>query len=312
MKNLNKIKVSLIIPVYNVESYLCKCLKSAITQTLKDIEIIVVNDGSTDSSGTIIKSFLDIDKRIVLIDKENGGLSSARNMGIKVAHGEFIAFLDSDDSIEPTFLEKMYCYAKETNSDIVMCNYSKVIEKNGHIISGYRNIKNNTVFSSEEAVHKIILDLSIQNYAWDKIYKRNLFIEHNIFYPVGMYYEDMPTTFRLFFYANQVAYLNEYLYNYLQRENSITKSFNEKHIEDVLKALYLMKEFMLDNGIYLKYSKEYRFFCNKNLVIFTHNIIMKYRADKYTLKEAIKYLSTRISILKNDIVIKDDKIIVED
>lgn len=299
---LEEIKVSLIVPVYNVESYLYKCLWSATNQTLQDIEIIVINDGSTDLSLDVIKSFVNIDKRIIFLNQNNQGLSCARNAGIKVAKGEFIAFLDSDDSIESTFLEKMYNYAKKTNSDIVMCNYCRLSEKTNHSVPARRNLKSN-IFSSEEAVHKIILDLSIQNYAWDKIYKRNLFIDNNIFYPKGMYYEDMPTTFRLFFYANQIAYLDEFLYNYLQRQHSITKTFSDKHIEDIIKALYLMKEFMLDNSIYLKYQKEYKFFCYKNLVIFTHKILLEYKPDRFTIKEAMKYLCNQINTLKNDIIV---------
>lgn len=300
---MEDIKVSLIIPVYNVERYLYRCLYYAVNQTLKNIEIIIINDGSTDLSLNIINEFLAKDKRITLINQENQGLSAARNAGILCANGEYIAFLDSDDSMEITYLEKMYNFAKATDSDIVMCNYCKVNEKNGHISPIKRNIKQ-TIFSSEDAVHKIILDISIQNYAWDKIYKRSLFIDHNIFYPKGMYYEDMPTTFRLFYYANQVAYLDEFLYNYLQREQSITRTFSDKHIDDIVKALYLMKDFMLDNGIYIKYQKEYKFFCYKNLIIFTHSILTKYKSDQYNIKEAIKYLSSQVKMLKNDIIIK--------
>lgn len=305
---MSNIKISLIIPVYNIETYLYKCLDSAINQTLNEIEIIIVNDGSTDSSIDIINQFLTIDKRIIFINQENQGLSCARNAGIKISKGEFIAFLDSDDSIENSFLEDMYNVAKKTNSDIVMCNYIKIFEKNGHISLAKRNIKQN-IFSNEEALHKIILDLAIQNYAWDKIYKRDLFINNNIYYPKGMYYEDMPTTFRLFFYANQVAYLDKFLYNYLQRENSITKTFGDKHINDIIKALYLMKDFMLDKGIYLKYQNEYKFFCYKNLMFFTHKILTKYKSGQYTIKEAIKYLSSQVNMLKNDVIVKEDKII---
>lgn len=302
---MNDIKLSLIIPVYNSESYLHKCLESAVNQTLKQIEIIIVNDGSTDSSVDIIKDFIAVDNRIVFINQQNLGLSCARNAGIKIAKGEFIGFLDSDDSLDSTFAQKMYAYAKETSSDIVMCDYFKVIQKPPYNIVIHKNIKN-TIYSSSEALHKIILDLSIQNYAWDKIYKRNLFIDNNVFYPEGMYYEDMPTTFRLFYYANQVAYIEQPLYYYLQRKNSITRTFSDKHIDDIIKALYLMKEFMLDNSIYLKYQKEYKFFCYKNLVIFTQAILINYKPDKYTIKEAIKYLSSQINILKNDIILKEE------
>lgn len=299
---MNEVKLSLIIPVYNVESYIYKCLESAINQTMREIEIIIVNDGSTDSSETIIMEFIQKDDRIVYISQHNQGLSCARNAGIKRAKGEYIAFLDSDDWIEPTFLEDMYNQAIITNSDIVMCNYSRVFEKTGKVSPVHRNIKD-TIFSSEEAVHKIILDISIQNYAWDKIYRKNLFIDNNVFYPMKMYYEDMPTTFRLFFYANQIAYVDKSLYNYLQRDNSITRSFGDKHINDIIHALYLMKDFMLDNGIYLKYQKEYKFFCTKNLIFFTHNILTKYKSDKYTIKESIKFLSSQINMLSKDVVI---------
>ncbi len=301
---MNEVKVSLIIPVYNVQNYLYNCLKSAVNQTLKDIEIIIINDGSTDLSIDIIKNFIKCDERIIFINQQNQGLSHARNVGIKKAKGEYIAFLDSDDTIDITFLEKMYNNAKETNSDVVMCNYVRVIDKSNKVYSINRKLKQN-IFSSKEAVHKIILDISIQNYAWDKIYKRSLFIDNNIFYPEGIYFEDMPTTFKLFFYANQISYIDEFLYNYLQREKSITKTFSDKHINDIIKALSLMKEFMLDVGIYLKYQKEYKFFCYKNLMFFTQNILFKYKSDKYTIKQSLKFFCNQVNMLKNDIIIKE-------
>ena len=121
-------KVSVIIPVYNVEDYLEKCLDSVINQTLKDIEIIVVNDGSPDNSQKIIDKYRKKDKRIISVMKENGGQASARNLGIKKSHGEFLCFVDSDDWIELDMLEVLYNNAKENHSDIVTCDYFRVMD----------------------------------------------------------------------------------------------------------------------------------------------------------------------------------------
>lgn len=191
---MNRIKVSLIIPVYNVEEYLEKCLKSAFMQTLKDIEIIAVNDGSTDNSLSILNKYQKIDDRLVVVTQENQGLSGARNTAIKIAKGEFLLFLDSDDYIDLEMAESMYNKAIENNLDIVICRYNQVDDEG---ISLYKSAITND-FSKEDHF-KRILSAKSSSMACDKLFKRELFIENNIFFPPNLYHEDVYTIYKLFY-----------------------------------------------------------------------------------------------------------------
>ena len=222
-------KVSVIVPVYNVEDYLEKCLNSLVNQTLKEIEIIVVNDGTPDNSQEIIDKYAKKYKNIKAYIKENGGLSDARNYGIKKAKGEYIAFVDSDDYVTKDMYEKMYQKAKSGNFDIVVCNSINVYENNNQI-----EIKSNLNYA----------DNPIQNYlisapmACTRIYKKELF--DNIEFKKGIYYEDLELTPKLVKYTNKIDFLDEGLYYYYQRSGSIMKQkeWNDKllHIFTVLES----------------------------------------------------------------------------
>ncbi len=260
-----EIKVSLIIPVYNVEKYLYRCLFTAVNQTLEDIEIIVINDGSTDNSLEIIKLFALCDRRIKIVDQANHGLSYARNIGISMARGKYIAFMDSDDFASTNFLEKMYVKAEKEEAQIVICNYKRVRESSKKIyMSPRKRIGAATALTSEEALKALLMDLKINNYVWDKLYRRELFADHEIRFPVGASYEDLATTYKLFFYAKKIVCINDCLYYYLNRSTSITKSFQIKHADDIVQALSGMQEFLRQNGVFDSYEKEYRFLCSKN------------------------------------------------
>ena len=172
-------KVSLIIPVYNVENYIEKCLNSVVNQTLKDMEVIIVNDGSKDSSKQKIEKYLKKYPTIKYLEKENGGLSDARNYGMPYATGEYVAFLDSDDYVEKTMYEEMYNLGKKENADMVECDFvweypNKKREDIGEI---YNNKK--------EMIEKG------QVVAWNKLIKREILKKTNIKFPVGLRYEDI-------------------------------------------------------------------------------------------------------------------------
>ena len=221
------IKVSVIVPVYNVEKYIEKCLDSLVNQTLKEIEIIVVNDGSPDNSQKIIDKYAKKYKNIKSYIKENGGLSDARNYGLKKATGEYIAFIDSDDYIDREMLYKMYNHAIKEELDIVVCDTINVYEDGKEIY-----IKSNHNFSNN----------SIKNYiisppmACSRLYNKKLFNRHN--FKKGIYYEDLELTPKLVKETKKIGYVNEGLYFYLQRSGSIMKQqeFNEKLL-DIFKVL---------------------------------------------------------------------------
>lgn len=250
------VKVSVIVPIYGVEKYLDKCLKSLVNQTLDEIQIICVNDGSPDNSQEIINNYIaKYPDKVLGLKKENGGLSDARNYGIPYAQGEYIAFCDSDDWVESTMYEHMYKKAKEDNSDIVICQINDVYEKSGNIIKGgFESPKESfNLHNNKQAL------FGLSPVAWDKIYKKNLFLDNQIVYPKGLKYEDVGTTPMLFLKANVISGVDDYAYNYLQRDSSITKAF-DKSIFDKLSSLERVKNYYIDQGEYEFFEVELEYF----------------------------------------------------
>jgi len=243
-------KISVIIPIYNVEQYLKKCVDSVLDQSFHNFEIIAVNDGSTDNSLQILESYSD--DRIQIITQENQGLSGARNTGIKAASGEYIAFLDSDDYLEQTTLADLYKRATKKDSDIIVFRYRQVDDL-GEILytSGITD-----TFSKDQHFRRILAAQS-SSMACDKMYKRSLWVEHDILFPPNLYHEDVATIYKLFYYAGSISVIEKPFYNWLKREGSISKSISEKHISDVEKILESTKLFLLKNKIFNTYEKEY-------------------------------------------------------
>lgn len=247
-----KPKVSLIIPVYNVKKYLKKCLDSAINQTLKEIEIIVVNDGSTDGSLAICEEYEKNDSRLKLITQENGGLSAARNNGIKAAKGEFLVFLDSDDYLDLVTLEESYQKAKNENLDIVIYRYNQVND-DGEIVFTNKIKSSHT----QDVLKRRVFAAQKSPMACDKFYKTTLFTEHNIYFPISYYHEDVYTTYKLIFFAKKIGVIEKAYYNWLIREGSISKRISAKHINDILNSLVDMKQFLVKKNSFTKYETEY-------------------------------------------------------
>ncbi len=234
---MEKIKVSIIIPIYNVENYLDKCLTSVVEQEYKNIEIICVNDGSKDKSEEIVLKYKEKDKRIIYIKKENGGLSSARNVGIDKASGDYICFVDSDDWISKDYVSKLMESIIENNSDIAICNI-KQLYSDGKEKEVTFKISNNKVLNSHDALKELFIGNVLQNHAVNKVYKISLFRDNKIYFPIGKIYEDVFTTYKLFMVSSKISLINDYLYFYLQeREGSIlSKKFNDKRL-DLLDAI---------------------------------------------------------------------------
>jgi glycosyltransferase involved in cell wall biosynthesis len=212
------LKLSIIVPIYNVENYVRQCINSILNQTYTNFELILVDDGSTDKSGKICDEYSIKDTRIKVIHKENGGLSSARNSGLDIATGDLIGFIDGDDFIEDDMYEVMYQLLVEFNADIVECNFKKVMEKslnpleNDEIYDGKIEIGDNWF------ALKKLLEQPIRNVAWNKLYKRELFV--NLRYPNKLY-EDGFLTYKLFYKQKKYVFVNLDKYNYVQREDSI-------------------------------------------------------------------------------------------
>lgn len=219
-------KISIIVPVYNVEGYLRKCVNSILNQTIKNIEIILVNDGSKDNSGDICDEYKKKDNRVVVIHKENGGLSSARNAGLEIATGELIGFIDSDDWIEPDYFQILYEGLIKNNADI---SVMKLI-----YITNHEKIEFNTEkkekwveLTRHKAIESFFSNNFIENSACNKLYRSNLF--EGIRYPEGMLMEDKATTYKLIHKANLVVVNLSKKYHYYLRNDSIMQcEFNKR------------------------------------------------------------------------------------
>lgn len=222
-------KVSVIVPVYNVEKYIKKCLDSLVNQTLDGVEIIVINDGSPDNSQMIIDEYVKKYKNVKSYIKENGGLSDARNYGIKKATGEYISFVDSDDYIKKDMLEKMYNYAIKEDLDVVVCDSINVYDNGSEIL-----IKSNNNYSDNDVRNYIISPPM----ACTRLFKKTIF--DKIQFKKNIYYEDLEMTPKVVNITDKIGFVSEGLYYYVQRDGSIMKQnvFNKKllNIFDVLKS----------------------------------------------------------------------------
>ena len=237
-------KVSIIVPIYNVEKYLPKCLDSLVNQTLDDIEIILVNDGSTDNSGIIAKQYYENHKnKIKYLEKENGGLSDARNFGIPYATGEYIAFLDSDDYIEIDSYKQMYEKAKEEDADYIECDF--IWEYPNKQIIDKRLSYNN----------KQEMLTNVRVVAWNKLIKREIIIKNNLKFPKGLRYEDIEFTYKLIPLLNKVSYIDNPFIHYVQRNNSIANVQNEK-TADIFAILENVEKYYIEKNLYNEYKDQ--------------------------------------------------------
>ena len=225
-------KISVIVPVYNVENYLEKCLNSLVNQTIQDIEILVINDGSKDQSQKIIVQFAtQFPEKIKAFEKENGGLSDARNFGLDRATGDFIGFVDSDDYVTETMFEEMYQLAQKNNAEIVICNLQKVNE-HGEITQKLTQIPNMPEKIVLKDYFSVFSDASY--FACNKIFRKELFLTKR--FKKGVHFEDIQLIPQLFLESSIIAQTQYFHYQYLERSDSITKTHTEKGL-DILKAV---------------------------------------------------------------------------
>ena len=268
-------KVSVIVPIYNVEKYLPKCLDSLINQTLDDIEIILVNDGSTDNSGNIAKEYkAKYNDKFIYLEKENGGLSDARNFGIPYAKGEYIAFLDSDDYIEEDAYEKMYEKVKKEDADYIECDF----------IWEYPNKQ--IIDKRIEYIDKKDMVAKVRVVAWNKLIKRELIIKNNITFPKGLRYEDIEFTYKLIPFLQKVSYIDKPFVHYVQRNNSIANVQNEK-TADIFIILDNVEKYYKEKNLYDEYKEQIEYNYARYLLCSSLKTMCKV-GDKAKRKELIK------------------------
>lgn len=279
-------KVSVIVPVYNVEKYLEKCLDSLVNQTLKDIEIIIVNDGSPDNSQEIIDKYVKKYSNIKAYQKENGGLSDARNYGIKLATGDYIAFLDSDDYVRTDMYKKMYEKAVGGNFDMVVCDINYIFENSDEVQRAYSNLKTDTT-----DIKKVMLN--IYPAAWNKIFKRKLF-QTGIEFKKGVWFEDVEFIYRMLPHVKTIGVIHEPFNQYLQREGSITKSI-DKRIYHYIDNWNGIVKYYQENNFYDKYYNELEY----SYVRYLYATFIK-QASKYDYEEYQKAVDKAIENVKNN------------
>jgi glycosyltransferase involved in cell wall biosynthesis len=230
--------ISIIVPIYNVEQYLHKCIDSILSQTFKDFELILVDDGSPDNCGEICDEYAAKDKRVKVIHKANGGLSDARNAGLNIVKGDYIGFVDSDDWIESNMYEVLLKLCINNKADVSTCLVNFQNNRNEIEV----NKSNVSIFDSKTAIY-LLYEGKLNGFStWNKLYKKEIF--NDLKFPKGRIYEDAAIMYRVFDVANYIAYINYPLYNYNYREGSITKSnFSEKRF-DVVHNYYETYSFM--------------------------------------------------------------------
>jgi len=236
-------QLSIIVPVYNVEEYLEECFESIIKTDVKESEIIVIDDGSTDNSNQIIKTFQQKDPRINVIEQENAGLSSARNAGLKRASGKYVMFIDSDDLLFPETLNKAMENAKNSNSDIVVCDYFEFEELSNVRYRHDRAYLPEGVITDHELIMNKIFYLDIGFSVWNKIYKRSFLKDNSLNFKEGVWFEDLEFVFRAFFFARVISKENSVLVGYRQREGSIMTTVSGK-VLDKKTIVYEHKTFL--------------------------------------------------------------------
>ena len=237
--------ISVIIPVYKVEKYLSKCIDSVLNQTYSNLEIILVDDGSPDNCGVICDEYAKNDNRIKVIHKENGGQADARNIGIGIATGEYVAFVDSDDYLNKKMYEVLYNLSKEQKADAVFCELQRFSED--EIVNEDCNSNHEIkVLTKVEALDEILFNDNVGNYLMPKLYKRNII--EGIYFPKGRMYEDVATLFKMIDRTEKVVYTTQKLYYYLYgRVGATTSTFTPKKILDSLQSYYEQYDFINSN-----------------------------------------------------------------
>lgn len=305
-----KPEISIIVPVYNVENYLARCIDSILIQSFKNFEIILVNDGSTDNSLNICKKYANRNRRIKLVSQDNKGLSAARNTGLRFAMGKYVCFVDSDDFIEKDYLLLLLNNIKKYNSDISMCEYYLTDDKGKqYSVEEFNEPRNVVALSGKEVFSYFYKDNYVPNVvAWNKIYKKVLF--DNIKFKEGCYFEDEIIALPLFYKAKKVSFVKKPLYNYVQRQGSIMSTpLNLKKVQDrilMYKERINFFEKNEDRVMYRSAVQQYKDWIieikkSKNSVVNSLNLQREYRKyfgirDSNSLKRIAKDIIGYISL----------------
>ena len=303
--------LTVVIPVYDVEKYLNRCIESILFQEWKNYDILLVDDGSTDHSPQICDDYVKAYDFISVIHKENGGLSEARNTGISHAKGEYVYFPDSDDWLEPDAFMALAEVLESQKFDIISFNREFVKGEEDAIVSEPEVTQ---VFEGKDAFVQMLKHSYITGFANDKVYRKSLFTEHNIQFPIGKYYEDLGTNYKLFLSAKKVYATNQKYYHYLiDNPDSITQSWNEKKFRDMFgfyKEMFYsdfvrsqlnqeeihISQFYYVNGLIHVLASLYKSKLDSQYAEIKNDVNQELRKNKITYSE-MKYLPNRMKYL---------------
>lgn len=303
------ILVSVVIPVYNVESYLDECIESVILQSYNNIEIILVDDGSTDTSGNKCDKWAKQDSRIKVIHQANIGLSGARNSGIKISKGRYITFVDSDDTVNIDYINILINSILESSSDISICGLNRFFDGEDSIFNN-EDSKGSTevvTLSSDEAIERIFYQKDISNSAFGKMYPRSFF--EAVEFPIGKLYEDLATVYKLFLQTDNVSMVKDSYYNYRIRQGSImTRKFDTRNLDRISISEYILNNIKILRPNLLPAAK-YRYLVSNLQVLW---MIPKNFGNRNSIIKQIQdnMKSVRFEVFKDPKVKKKGKLFV--
>lgn len=286
--------ISIIVPVYNVEEYITKCLDSICEQTYKNIEIILVDDGSTDKSGSICDEYSNRDKRIKVIHKDNTGVSDSRNKGLDIANGDFIGFVDSDDWIDCDMYRILYEALKANQADISICGYAEM--RNNELKHSFYT-DTSIIYNNMQAIEELVKENSFGDYLWNKLFYKKLF--DTIEFPLGRTMEDKATMYKIFDQCNSIVYLSDILYYYRKNQDGICSNITLTNRYGNYKA---------ESERYIYLSNKYPGIESLLITKFINSSLMFCRMACYDVKN--KLIRSELSVIRT-LYIKNIKKIVK-
>ena len=280
-------KFSVIVPIYNVEEYLERCINSILQQTFNDFELLLVNDGSPDQCVDICKKYSG-DFKVRYFEKENGGLGDARNYGIDRARGDFLVFVDSDDYIEKDMLENVNAAIDKYDSDIIIFNQAIVDMQDNLLYIDRQPLETGRVMNFQTNKQLFLIEPS----ACNKVFKRQLFIENQIRFPVRVWYEDLRTTNKVLAVADNVVYIDKAFYHYFKRPGSIMNNSNIKRNMEIIDAVEDLRSFFNEH-FPAKYKDEMEFLAISKVIVDTTGRIMSVGYDRSVVEQLYLYVNEK-------------------
>lgn len=290
-------EISVIVPIYNVEKYLKKCLQSLQNQNFESYEVILVDDGSTDNSRKIAEKYVEVHRdTFTVVAQENKGLSEARNTGMQYAKGRYICFVDSDDYVEESYLQEMYLCAEKTGSELVFCAFRSVDEK-GNLIKDVfeQGFRAGNTYKIDDRKDLLLT----QNAAWNKLYKKEIIDKNDLKFTPGAWYEDLRFVKKYMLFASKFAYCDLVLYNYLIRQGSIMNSMSSKRNVEIVDAIDEVTEFYKTKDVFEVFREEIEFLAIDHIYISALVRLIR-SGDKKQFEEVRREFLKRFPEYKNN------------